>query len=74
MAIIPQSGGVLLMVGTLPRQSAFPATARVKADVANLVALALHKKEWGKNSQRSVQPEVLPVDFRSPPAAIAQSN
>jgi hypothetical protein len=32
------------------------------------------KKEWGKNSQRSVQPKLLPVDFRSPSAALAQSN
>jgi len=32
------------------------------------------EKEWGKNSQRSVQPKLLPVDFRSPLAAIAQSN
>jgi hypothetical protein len=30
--------------------------------------------EWGKNSQRSVQPKLLPVDFRSPLAAIAQAN
>jgi hypothetical protein len=32
------------------------------------------EKEWGKNSQRIVQPKLLPVDFRSPLAAIAQSN
>jgi hypothetical protein len=32
------------------------------------------EKEWGGNSQRSVQPKLLPVDFRSPLAAIAQSN
>jgi hypothetical protein len=32
------------------------------------------EKEWGENSQRSVQPKLLPVDFRSPLAAIAQSN
>jgi len=32
------------------------------------------EKEWRKNSQRSGQPKLLPVDFRSPLAAIAQSN
>ena len=32
------------------------------------------EKEWEKNSQQSVQPKLLPVDFRSPLAAIAQSN
>jgi hypothetical protein len=30
------------------------------------------EKEWGKNSQRSVQPKLLPLDFRSPLAAVAQ--
>ena len=29
------------------------------------------EKEWGKNSQRNVQPKLLPVDFRSALAAIA---
>jgi hypothetical protein len=32
------------------------------------------EKEWGRNSQRSVQPKLLPVDFRSPSAAIAQAS
>ena len=32
------------------------------------------EKEWENNSQRSLQPKLLPVDFRSPSAAIAQSN
>jgi integrase len=32
------------------------------------------EKEWGKNSKCSVQPKLLPVSFRSPPAVIAQSN
>jgi len=32
------------------------------------------EKEWGKNSQRNVQPKLLPVDFRLPSAAVAQSN
>jgi hypothetical protein len=32
------------------------------------------EKEWGENSQRSVQPKLLPVDLRSPLAAVAQSN
>jgi hypothetical protein len=29
------------------------------------------EKEWGKNSQLNVQPKLLPVDFRSPLAAIS---
>jgi hypothetical protein len=32
------------------------------------------EKEWGRNSSRSVQPKLLPVDFRLPLAADAQSN
>jgi hypothetical protein len=32
------------------------------------------EKECGKNSQRSVQPKLLPVDVRSPLAADVQSN
>jgi hypothetical protein len=32
------------------------------------------EKEWGKYSQRSVQPKLLPVDFLSPLVTIAQSN
>jgi hypothetical protein len=32
------------------------------------------EKEWGKNSQRNVQPKLLPVDFRSSSATSAQSN
>jgi hypothetical protein len=32
------------------------------------------EKEWEKNSQRNAQQKLLPVDFRSPLAAIAQSN
>jgi hypothetical protein len=32
------------------------------------------EKEWGENSQRSGQPKLLPVNFRSPLAATAQSN
>jgi hypothetical protein len=32
------------------------------------------EKEWEKNSQRNAQPKLLPVDFRSPLAASAQSN
>jgi len=32
------------------------------------------EKEWGKNSQRSAQPKLLPLDFRPSLAAIAQSN
>jgi hypothetical protein len=32
------------------------------------------EKEWGINSQRSVQSKLLPMDFRLPLAASAQSN
>jgi hypothetical protein len=32
------------------------------------------EKEWEKISQRNMQPKLLPVDFRSSLAAIAQSN
>jgi hypothetical protein len=32
------------------------------------------EKEWGKNSQRSVQPKLLPVDFRSALKTISQVN
>jgi hypothetical protein len=31
-------------------------------------------KGMGGNSSRNVQPKLLPVDFRPPPAVIAQSN
>ena len=37
-------------------------------------SLADWEKEWEKNSQRNAQPKLLPVDFRSPLAAVAQSN
>ncbi len=32
------------------------------------------EKDWGKSSQHSVQPKLLPVNFRSPLAAVVQSN
>jgi hypothetical protein len=32
------------------------------------------EKDWLENPQRSVQPTLLPVDFRTPLAAIAPSN
>jgi integrase len=32
------------------------------------------EKDWQENPQRSAQPKVMTVDFRSPVAAIAQSN
>jgi hypothetical protein len=32
------------------------------------------EKEWGENSQRNVQPKLLPVDFRSPMLSTAQAN
>jgi hypothetical protein len=32
------------------------------------------EKEWRKNAQNIEQPKLLPVDFRSPLAAIAQLN
>ena len=32
------------------------------------------EKEWEKNSQRNLRPKLLPINFRSPLAASAQSN
>ncbi len=32
------------------------------------------EKDWQENPQRSAQPKLLPVDFRSPMASLAQSN
>ena len=32
------------------------------------------EKEWGKNTQRAAQPKLVPVDFRTPLVAVAQSN
>ena len=32
------------------------------------------EKEWGKNPQRTVQPKLLPVDFRFLSAVVARSN
>jgi hypothetical protein len=32
------------------------------------------EKDWQENPQRSAQPKLLPVDFRSPLATVAQSN
>jgi len=32
------------------------------------------EKDWQENPQRSVQPKLLPMDFRSLSAVIAQSN
>jgi hypothetical protein len=32
------------------------------------------EKDWKENSQRSMYPKLLPVDFRSPLAAAAQSS
>jgi integrase len=37
-------------------------------------SLADWEKDWEKNSQRNTQPKLLPVDFRSPLAGVAQSN
>jgi integrase len=37
-------------------------------------SLADWEKEWGGNLQRNAQPKLLPVDFRSPLAAIVRSN
>jgi uncharacterized protein (DUF1697 family) len=37
-------------------------------------SLADWEKNWQENPQRSVQPKLLPVDFRSPLAVITQSN
>jgi hypothetical protein len=32
------------------------------------------EKDWGKNSQRNVQPKLLSVDFRPQLASIAKAN
>jgi hypothetical protein len=32
------------------------------------------EKEWDKNAQRSVQPKLLPVDFRSTLTVVSQAN
>jgi hypothetical protein len=37
-------------------------------------SLADWEKDWQENPQRGVQPKSLPMDFRLPLAAIAQSN
>ena len=37
-------------------------------------SLADWEKEWQENPQRSGQPKLLPVDFRSPLTVVAQSN
>jgi Zn/Cd-binding protein ZinT len=37
-------------------------------------SLADWEKDWQENSQRSGQPKLLPVNFRSSLAAIAKSN
>jgi integrase len=37
-------------------------------------SLADWEKEWEKNSQRDAQPKLLPVDFRSSVATVAQAN
>jgi hypothetical protein len=37
-------------------------------------SLADWEKDWQENPQRNAQPKLLPVDFRSPLAAIVQSN
>ena len=62
-----------------PFRTLFNLSARLHLETASggwaaLPSLDDWEKEWGKNSQRNVQPKLLPVDFRSPQAAIAQSN
>jgi hypothetical protein len=37
-------------------------------------SLADWEKDWQENPQRSGQPKLLPVNFRSPLTVIAQSN
>jgi hypothetical protein len=32
------------------------------------------EKDWQENPQRSARPKLLPVDFRSPLAAVAQAT
>jgi hypothetical protein len=47
-----------------------------KSKYAEVVVSSLDdwQKEWEKDSQRNVHPKLLPVDLRSPLAAVAQSN
>jgi hypothetical protein len=49
------------------------ASAYAKRALMKIPLLDDWEKEWG-DSQRSVQPKLLPADFRLPLAAIAQSN
>jgi hypothetical protein len=37
-------------------------------------SLADWEKDWQENPQRSVQPKLLPVDFRLPMVPTAQAN
>jgi hypothetical protein len=39
-----------------------------------VLSLADWEKNWQENPQRSVQPKLLPADYRSPLAAIARTN
>jgi hypothetical protein len=48
--------------------------AYAKRALMKIPSLDDWEKELGKNSQRSVLPKLLSVDFRSPLATVAQSN
>lgn len=49
-----------------PDLSSYPYAKHAEVTVPSL---ADWEKDWEKNSQRSVQPKLLPVDFRSPSGA-----
>jgi hypothetical protein len=49
--------------------------ARMLPDATPLIPVeAQSPKDWQEHPQRSGQPELLPVNFGSPVATIAQSN
>jgi hypothetical protein len=62
-------GGVLLKA-----QVAVGGRAYAKHAEVTVPSLDDWEKDWQENPQRSVQPKLVPVDFRSPLAAGAQSN
>jgi hypothetical protein len=50
------------------------ATCLLETRRSHLPSLDDWEKEWQENPQRYVQPKLLPLDFRSPLAAVAQTN
>jgi hypothetical protein len=54
--------------------SHFVSHAYAKHAEVTVPSLDNWEKDWGENPQRSVQPKLLPVDFRLLLASVAQSN